>query len=167
MISSAVPALVLAVAIAQASPPAPSPSPSPVPSPTATATASAAPSAVPTPNATATPVAFNYVVDFPAAATGTPAIREVALTEQTLHAGGPWVMRVTTTPDVTAVAIEGYGARFALFPVGETGSGVFAAMGTLPNAPAAYLDRTYTMTVIGTTADGRRATVPISVRLVR
>lgn len=149
----AIPALVLALAIAQASPPAPSPAPSP--SPTATATAAA------------TPVAFNYVVDFPAAAAGAPGIREVAVTEQALHSGGPWVMRVTTTADVTAVAVEAYGLHLPLFLVGASGSGVFAAMGTLPNAPASYLNRSYVVTVVGTTADGRRATASVPLQLVR
>ena len=169
MIPSVVPAFVLAVAIAQAPAAAPStsPSPSPAPAPTATATATATPNTTPLPNATATPIAFNYVVDYPAAPAGTPGIREVAVTEQTLHAGGPWAMRVTTTPDVTAVAVEAYGLRFALFAVGESGSGVFAAMGTVPNAPAPYLNRAYTVTVVGTTADARRATASLSLQLVR
>jgi hypothetical protein len=165
VILSAVPALVLAVAIAQASPAAPSPPPNP--SPTASAAASAAPSAAPSPSPTATPVAFNYIVDFPTTAAGAPGIREVAVTEQALHSGGPWVMRVTTTADITAVAVEAYGLRFSLFPIGATGSGVFAAMGTLPNAPASYLNRTYAVTVVGTTADGRRATASVSLQLVR
>ena len=45
---------------------------------------------------------FNYVVDPPVPANG-PGIREIAVTEQTLHPGGPWAMRVTTTSDVTVV----------------------------------------------------------------
>jgi len=156
--------VILALIIAQASPAAPAASPSPA--------AIVAPSPTPVPSATlspapvATPIAFTYVVDPPLPAAG-PGIREVAVTQQTLHAGGPWALRVTTTPDVTGVAVDAYGVHFALFPVGPIGSGVFAAMGTVPDAPAQYLDRTYAITVVGTTADGRRATTSISVRLVR
>lgn len=144
--------MILALIIAQASPAAPAASPSPA--------------AIATPSPAPTPIAFTYVVDPPAPATG-PGIREVAVTQHTLHAGGPWAIRVTTTPDVTGVSVEAYGAHFALFPVGEAGSGVFAAMGTVPDAPAQYLDRTYAIAVVGTTADGRRASASISVRLVR
>lgn len=156
--------MILALIIAQASPTPAPPAPSPA------VTAAPAPSAAPTPTATpaptATPIAFTYVVDPPVPANG-PGIREVALTQQTLHAGDTWVMRVTTTPDVTVVSVELYALHFNLFPVGDPGSGVFAAMGTVPQPPAQYLDRTYTVAVIGTTADGRRATASISVRLVR
>lgn len=148
--------MILALIIAQASPtPAPPP-----PSPAATASPTA------TPAATATPITFTYIVDPPVPASG-PGIREIAVTEQTLHAGGPWAMRVTTTADVTVVSVELYSLHFNLFPVGDPGSGVFAAMGTVPQAPAQYLDRSYTVTVVGTTADGRRATANVSVRLAR
>jgi hypothetical protein len=125
------------------------------------------PAPTPAPTAAPTPIAFNYVIDYPPAASGTPGIREVAVTEQTLHVGGPWVLRVTTTPDVTAVAVEAYGLRFALFAIGDPGSGVFAAMGTVPNAPAQYLNRAYTVSVVGTTADGRHTTASLSLQLVR
>jgi hypothetical protein len=157
--------VILALIIAQASPAPPAASPSPAvtaaPSPPPPV-----PSAAPSPTPAATPIAFTYVVDLPAAPAG-PGIRQVAITQQTLHAGGPWAMRVTTTPDITGVTVEGYGAHFALFAVGEIGSGVFAAMGTVPDAPPQYLDRFYTVTVVGTTADGRHANASISVRLVR
>ena len=152
--------MILALIIAQASPtPAPA-----APSPAATASPTPTPTASPTP--TATPIAFNYVVDPPVPPTG-PGIREIAVTEQTLHAGGPWAMRVTTTSDVTVVSVELYSLHFNLFPVGNPGSGVFAAMGTVPQPPAQYLDRTYTVTVVGTTGDGRRASANVSVRLAR
>ncbi len=163
MIPSAASALVLAIVIAQASPPPPVTSPTPAA--TATVTATAVPTPVPT--AAATPIAFTYVVGFPATAPGTPGIREVALTQQTLHSGGPWAIRVTTTVDITSVSLEAFGFHIGIFRVGESGSGVFAAMGTLPNAPSAYLDRSYTVNVIGTTADGRQATATVSARLVR
>lgn len=158
--------MILALILAQTSPtpapPAPSPAVTAAPSPTATAL----PTASPTPAPTATPIAFTYIVDPPVPATG-PGIREIAVTEQTLHAGGPWAMRVTTTSDVTVVSVELYSLHFNLFRVGDPGSGVFAAMGTVPQAPAQYLDRSYTVTVVGTTADGRRATANVSVRLAR
>ncbi len=118
------------------------------------------------PVATATPIAFNFVVDPPVPPNG-PGIREIAVTEQTLHPGGPWAMRVTTTSDVAVVSVELYSLHFNLFRVGDPGSGVFAAMGTVPQAPAQYLDRNYTVTVVGTTADGKRATANVSVRLAR
>ena len=156
--------MILALIIAQASPtPA-------APAPTSAVTTAPAPTASPIPAASpspaATPIAFNYVVDPPVPATG-PGIREIAVTEQTLHPGGPWAMRVTTTSDITVVSVELYSLHFNLFPVGDPGSGVFAAMGTVPQAPSQYLDRTYNVTVVGFTADGRRASANVSVRLAR
>jgi hypothetical protein len=160
--------LLLAVAtIAQASPlPVPTATPLPVatPLPTSPATASPAPTVAPAPAPAPQPSPFGYVVAVPPPPPGTPGILEVAVSSQTLHSGGPWLMRVTTTLEVTEVAVEGYGVRFALFPAG---AGVFSAMGTLPNAPAQFLNRDYAMAIIGSTADGRRATASISLRLVR
>jgi hypothetical protein len=153
VIAFTAPTLILAILIAQAGPTPPAASPPPVP--TAPATVAA------------TPIAFTYVVNFPPTAPGTPGIREAALTEQTLHSGGPWAIRVTTTTDIASVSLEAFGMHVAIYRVGESGSGVFGAIGTLPDAPSSYLNRTYTVNVVGTTADGRQATAPITVRLVR
>lgn len=157
MIPSFIPVLLAALLVAQAVPtPGPEPAPAAAPTPS--------PSASPTPAPGATPPAFNYVVTFPPPAAGQPGILEVATSDQTLHSGGSWAARVTVTGDITAVTIEGYGIRLALFPYGEAR---FAAIGTIPVAPAMFLNRLYTVNAIGTTADGRRATAAISLRLVR
>jgi hypothetical protein len=139
------------VMIAQESP---SPPPTPIPSP------APSPSASPVPQ----PSQFGYVVGVPSPAPGAPGILEVAVSARQLHAGGPWLMRVTTTPEITGVAVEAMGMHIALFPAG---TGVFSAMGTIPNAPSGFLDRDYALNVVGTTADGRRATCTVTLRLVR
>ena len=116
--------MILALILAQASPVPSTASPNPAVTAAPSPSPTPAPPVTPAPAPTATPIAFTYVVDPPLPTTG-PGIREVALTQQTLHPGGPWAMRVTTTSDITTVNVEAYGAHFGLFPVGDIGSGVF------------------------------------------
>ena len=86
------------------------------------------------------------------------------MTEQTLHSGGTLVGRVTVTGDIVSVTMEGFGLRMALYPYGPAR---FAAMGSIPEAPAMFLNRAYTINAVGVTADGHRVTSPITLRLVR
>jgi hypothetical protein len=178
VISLTAPTLLLVLVLAQASPlPEPTATataPVPLPTPAATAAPTPASTPAPSPAPTQTPVPtpapapqpspFGYVVNVPPPPAGTPGILQVAVSDRVLHAGGKALIRVQTTPDVTEAWIEGYGQRFALFP---SGPGVFAAIATLPNAPDAFLNRDYTIAIVGSTADGRKATTTISLRLVR
>jgi hypothetical protein len=191
MRSLAVAAVALAVAafanrsaaVAQALPPAASPSPTaspvplpaPLPQPAPVVTPSAAPTVAPvptaaplpapTPSPTATPAAspFHYVIDPPA--TGTPAILEVAVNDRVLHPGGPYIVRVTTTLDVASVEVDAMGASYGLPPAGP---GRFYTAGSVPSeVPFFLLNRSYTLTVVAETGDGRTSTIQVPMRLER
>lgn len=176
MISLAAPMMLLVFVLAQASPPPEPAASSPIPGPTPAATAAPTPAATPAPAPSPTPTAvptpapapqpspFGYIVNVAPPPAGTPGILQVAVSDRVLHAGGKALIRVQTTTDVTEAWIEGYGQRFALF---ASGTGVFAAIATLPNAPDMFLNRDYAINIVGTTADGRKATTTISLRLVR
>ncbi|HZO93427.1 MAG TPA: hypothetical protein VFB22_06620 [Candidatus Baltobacteraceae bacterium] len=183
--------LPLALALVQPVPPTPNPvpptppplvTPTPVPSaPAGSPPPSAAPSgapqtpggpATPTPAATAppplaspSPNPFRYVVapaDPPASG---PRIVQIALNDQTLHQGGPLMVRVTTSPDVTSVVARALGREIG---IPESSPGIFAGMQQLPTGlPFFLLNRTYQVSFVATTADGRSASYTVPVRLER
>lgn len=143
-----------------------SPAPSATPLPPAGPTPSPAPSS-PAPVATATPMAspYHYVVTPPPPAAGQPAILEIDMLDQVVHVGGPYSVRVKTSPDVTALNVITMGGSYAMQAAGP---GLFASDGQVPNGvPFFMLNRSYTVTIVASTADGRSTSVPISLRLER
>jgi len=134
-------------------PPAPPPAPLPLPAPT------------PAPTPTPTPLPFRFVLDPPAPAPGAPAIVEIAMNDQTLHAGGPYIVRVTTSLDVTTVNVTTMGQTFGIPPAGP---GRFFTDGRVPSEiPFFLLNRWYTLTVTAQAADGRATSIPVQIRLER
>jgi hypothetical protein len=137
---------------------APTPSPSPAP-PTPPPVPTAPP--VPTPSPTPNPYGF-IVVPSPSPTNG-PQITEIALNDRVLHRGGPLMLRVTTSPDVTALVMRTMGRELG---VARTGLGVFSGDTQLPSGiPSFLLGRTYTVQFVATRADGRNTTASVDVRL--
>jgi hypothetical protein len=131
--------------------PAPAPTPAPTPSP------------IPVPTATPTVSPFHYVIDPPAA--GSPAILEIAINDRVLHPGGPYIVRVTTTPDVATVQVEAMGGSYGVPPAGP---GRFLTAGSVPSViPFFFLDRSYMLTVVAQTTDGRSSSIQVPMRLER
>ncbi len=91
---------------------------------------------VPTPSPAPTLMPLTYVVTPPPAPEGSPAITQIAMSDRVVHSGAPYLVIVTTTPDVTGVTVEAYGSSFALFPAGP---GRFGVMG--PDAVDPVLHR--------------------------
>ncbi len=157
---------------------APAPSPVPPPSPGSAAPAAAAPG--PAPSATTTPVPptpapspqpsgspnpFAYVVDPTPGPSGAPRIVEIALNDRVLHKGGPLLVRVTTSPDVTTVVARTMGRELGI-PQG--GPGYFSGQDQLPSGiPFFLLNRTYQIEFVASTADGRSTSYTLPVRLER
>jgi hypothetical protein len=105
------------------------------------------------------------VVTPPAPAAGMPAITEIDMLDQTIHAGAPYSVRVKTTPDVTTISVSAMGQTYSMQGAGP---GLFASDGQVPSGiPFFLLNRSYTLTVTASTADGRATSVPISLRLER
>ncbi len=173
-------ALPLLAALLQA-PPAPQPLPPPA-TPTPTATAAPSPAATttpvppsptpqptaspnPTPQPTASPNPFTYVVDPTPGPAGAPRIIEIALSDRVLHKGGLLLVRVTTSPEVTAVVARTMGHAIAI-PQGAPG--YFAGQQQLPDAiPFFMLNRTYQVEFVASTADGRSTVFALPLRLER
>jgi hypothetical protein len=161
--------LPVVLALASASPdPTPQPAPSvtpatpvPTPAPAPTSTTTPAP-----PQPSASPNPFAYVVTpSPAPAAGAPRIVEIALNDRVLHMGGPLLVRVMTSADVTAVVARTMGRQIAI-PQGAPG--YFAGQEQLPSGiPFFLLGRTYQIEFVASTADGRTASFTMPVRLER
>jgi hypothetical protein len=162
-------ALPLLVALMQTSP---APQPPPAPAPTAAPTAAPSPIATttpvppsPTPQPSATPSAFTYVVDPTPGPSGAPRIFESALNDRVLHKGGMLLVKVTTSPDVTAVVARTMGHEIVI-PQGAPG--YFAGQQQLPDGiPFFMLNRTYQVEFVATTADGRNTIFALPLRLER
>jgi hypothetical protein len=162
-------ALPLLVALMQTSP---APQPPPAPAPTAAPTAAPSPIATttpvppsPTPQPSATPSAFTYVVDPTPGPSGAPRIIEIALNDRVLHKGGMLLVKVTTSPDVTAVVARTMGHEIVI-PQGAPG--YFAGQQQLPDGiPFFMLNRTYQVEFVATTADGRNTIFALPLRLER
>jgi hypothetical protein len=138
--------------------PAPATAPSPAPSPVATTS----PAAAPSPTASPSPL-FAYVIDPSPMPSGSPQIVEVSINDRTLHAGGMLLVKVTTSADVTVLFARTMGHQIGIPFISP---GVFAGQTQLPQAiPAYFLNRTYSVDFVGTTADGRTATVTLPIRL--
>ncbi|HEX3463901.1 MAG TPA: hypothetical protein VHS78_07640 [Candidatus Elarobacter sp.] len=155
---------------------APAPSPLPQPGPTAAPAAPASPA--PSPAATTTPVPpspspqpstspnpFSYVVDPTPGPSGAPRIVQIALNDRVLHKGGPLVVRVTTSADVTTVVARTMGREIGI-PQG--GPGYFSGQDQLPSSiPFFLLNRTYQIEFVASTGDGRTTSYTVPVRLER
>ena len=133
--------------------PAPSGSPTPAPSPT------------PSPAASATPLPYAFIVNPSPGPVSGPQIVQVALNDHVLHKGGPLLVRITTTVDVTSVVASTMGHQIA---IQKTAPGVFSGGQQLPDGiPFFLLGRNYDVDFIATTADGRSARTTLSIRLER
>jgi hypothetical protein len=156
-----------AIPSAEASPaPTPTPAPTPAPTPTPTPAPSPAPpqpTPPPAPTPTPTPNPYGFITTPTPAPSGSPQILEIALNDRVLHKGGPLMLRVTTSQDVTAVVMRALGHELG---VAKTGPGVFSGDTVLPTGiPFFLLGRTYTVQFIATTADGRNTSASVAVRL--
>jgi hypothetical protein len=117
------------------------------------------------PAVTPAPGQFRYVLNPPPPAPGSPAIVEIALSDQTLHTGGPYLVRVLTSPDVTSLLVSTLGQTYTLSPEAP---GRFGTSGTVPSdVPFFFLNRSYKLTVTAQTGDNRSTSVQVTLRLER
>jgi len=145
-------------------PPTATPSPAPVP-PTAAPLPAPSPSSSPAPTATPSGSPYHYVVNPPPPAAGQPAILEIDMLDQTLHPGTAYSVRVRTSPDVTTISVEAMGQTYGMQGAGP---GLFASDGQVPGfIPFFMLGRAYTVTITAQTADGRKTSFPLPLRLER
>jgi hypothetical protein len=108
---------------------------------------------------------FQYVLVPPPQPAGAPAILEVAVNDRILHPGGPYIVRVLTTPDVTTITVEAMGGSYGL---PADGPGRFFTSGSVPSGvPFFLINRSYTLTVVAQTADGRSTSFVVPMRLER
>ena len=169
-----------AQAVAQLSTPAPEPQPeisasaipiaTPSESPTATPapTASPAPTATPTstPTPTATPVnPYKYVVEptpDPSASPGAPQIVRIEIIDKTVHIGGQFACRITTSLNVTnlVLSVEGHDIS-----IPKAQDGVFAGIQNIPSFIPPWFLKTYQVTFNALTADGKKASTTIPITL--
>ena len=122
-------------------------------------------SATPTATATATPSPYHYrfVPHQPAhLAAGDPQIFAVYLNDKQLRSLGPIDIRVETSPEVVKVVSRSNG-RDGIVPL--VAPGVFVANGRLPKIPFIAEGMSLDIQFIATTADGRKVTVGVPVRL--
>jgi hypothetical protein len=131
------------------------PTPPPLATPTPLPPPSPAPTASPAPSAAPTLLPLTYVITPPAPAAGGPAITQIAMSDHVVHSGAPYLLIVMTTPDVTGVTVEAYGARFSLFPAGP---GRFGVTGQVPSIPFLIANRTVEVRFVATAPGGTYTT---------
>jgi hypothetical protein len=149
---------------------APTVSPSGAPSATSSVTPSAAPAASPTATATATPTAspgmqFKYVVDptpDPSAAPGGPQILKIEINDRTVHVGGLFACRITTTPNVATLVLSVDGHQIG---IPKAQDGVFAGQQNIPGFIPPWFLKTYQVTFNALTADGQKSSTTVPVTL--
>jgi len=100
----------------------------------------------------------------PAAPTTGPVITQVSLNDRTIHAGGPLMIQVTTSPNVVGVEARCFG-RFLAIP--QVSPGVFALAYTLPTAIPSFLFRSFDIVIAAATPDGQQTTKDFSLTLAR
>jgi hypothetical protein len=94
-----------------------------------------------------------------------PAILEIDMLDQTLHAGGPYSVRVKTSLDVATINVSAMGSTYGMQAAGP---GLFASDGQVPDGiPFFLLNRSYGITVTAQTADKRTTTFTLNLRLER
>jgi hypothetical protein len=164
------PAFTLAVAaaalvVAQATPPQPAsapPSPSPSPAAWVSPAAWASPDVAPTP-------AYHFVyrptpspVTTPFPLPNAPEIDEIDLNEAALVPPAPLHVRVLTNPTVVSVNAETFGRSIA---IPQHDRGIFTFDGYIPNVPDFLRNRTYAVSFIAASSDGRTASVTLPLTL--
>jgi hypothetical protein len=107
---------------------------------------------------------LTYLITPPPPAAGQPAIVQIALSDQIVRSGAPYLVIVTTSADVTGVTAEAYGVRFTLFPAGP---GRFGVTGTVPPIPWLIANRAVAVRFVATTPDGRSYTTSLELRVGR
>jgi hypothetical protein len=89
----------------------------------------------------------------------------VAVNDRRIRAGGPLLVRVTTSPNVVGVEARALG-RF--IPIPQSSPGLFALAYTLPDGiPFWLLNRNYDIVIAAATADGRQTSVKFPMLLTR
>ena len=116
----------------------------------------------PSPSPAPTLMPLTYLITPPPPAAGQPAITQIAMSDQIVRSGAPYLVIVTTSPDVTGVAAEALGVKFTLFPAG---TGRFGVMGTVPSIPWMIANRTVSVRFVATTPDGRSYATSFDVRV--
>jgi hypothetical protein len=136
-----------------------SPEPSASVSPQPQASAAATPTAMPTP-------IYRYIfIPSPApsaAQADAPNIREIDITNSVLYAPGELHVRVLTSSAVVSVTAGTLGHDI---PIPSRSAGVFAFDGYIPNVPDYARNRSFDVEFTASTADGRAATVTLSLTL--
>ena len=139
----------------------PSSSPLPTPSPVATPIASPPPTPAPTPTPTNP---YKYVVDptpDPSAVPGAPQIIRIEINDRTVHVGGQFACRITTTPNVSnlVLSVEGHNIQ-----IPKAQDGLFAGIQNIPGFIPPWFLKTYQVTFNASTQDGKKAvtTIPIT-----
>lgn len=146
----------------------PGPTGAPTVTPTPTVTPSVTPSVTPTatPTATATPGAqFKYVVDptpDPSSAPGGPQILRIEINDRTVHVGGQFACRITTTPNVATVVLSVEGHQIG---IPKAQDGVFAGQQGIPGFIPPWFLKTYQVTFNALTADGKKTSTTVPVTL--
>lgn len=138
--------------------------PTPAPSSGADAVSSPTPAAViaPAPTPAPTLMPLTYLITPPPPAAGQPAIVQIAMSDQIVRGGAPYLVIVTTTSDVATVTAEAFGVRFPLYPAGP---GRFGVTGTVPSIPWMIANRTVTVRFVATTSDGRTYAASFDMRV--
>jgi len=136
-------------------------SPSPTPSPPATVV----PTPVQTPAVTPAPQnPYKYVVDptpDPSALPGSPQIMRIEINDRTIHVGGQFACRITTTPNVATLvlSVEGHNIQ-----IPKAQDGLFAGIQAIPGFIPPWFLKTYQVTFTASAPDGKKAatTIPIA-----
>jgi hypothetical protein len=155
-----------AQAVAQMSTPAPEPQPDVSASAAPTATPSATPSASPTPAPTATPEnPYKYVVEptpDPNASAGAPQIVRIEIIDKTVHIGGQFACRITTSLNVAnlVISVEGHDIS-----IPKAQDGLFAGIQAIPSFIPPWFLKTYQVTFNAVTSDGKKASMTIPITL--
>jgi hypothetical protein len=161
-----------AQAVAQLATPAPAPQPeasasaAPTETPTPAPTATSSPSASPAPSPSATPEnPYKYIVEptpDPSASPGAPQIIRIEIIDKTVHIGGQFACRITTSLNVTnlVLSIEGHDVA-----IPKSQDGVFAGLQAIPSFIPPWFLKTYQVTFNALTADGKKASMTIPITL--
>jgi hypothetical protein len=154
----------------------PSESPSPTPTPLPTVTPPPAPTPLftytplftplPSPTPTATPVnPYKYVVEptpDPSASPGAPQIIRIEIIDKTIHVGGQFACRITTTPNVSTVVMSAEGRNIQ---IPKAQDGLFAGIQQIPGFIPPWFLKTYQVTFTAQTPDGQKAAASLPLTL--
>ena len=149
--------------------PGPTPGTTPAPAPTSSAgTPAPVPTQTSTPLAAPLPNPYGYILTPPPATQSPgdgPHILQIALNDRTIHAGGPLLVRVLTSPNVVGVEARALG-RFIAIPA--SGPGTFSLQYTLPSGiPFWLMNKNYDIVIAAATPDGRQITMTVPLTLAR